>query len=216
MMKTFTAIAAFAAAFGIVTNANASTISGRVTAFSPTSMSVQDKELVTVGINKDTVFTKLVVAKPWQEDVALTFGAVRVGAFVVMHVPDNSGFVANWVQVGNAPIAYSAVTPAIGYTDEALKHLAAAADRRAHPTASESKRPGSVDTAAHCERLAALGRGAVITPALRSADAVNADAAKHRAEAATLRANPTASESKRPGSVDTAAYHDRLANELEK
>jgi hypothetical protein len=50
--------------------------------------------------------------------------------------------------------------------DEALKHLAEAKARRANATAAESKRPGAVDTAAHCERLAAVGRSTVIEPSV--------------------------------------------------
>lgn len=218
MTKKIATFIAIAAGLVVPAVANAATISGRVTAFSPTSITVVDREAVTVGLNKDTVFTKLIIQKPWQEDIAITADKVRVGGYVVVHVPENSGFVANWVQVSmtGVPFAFSPVTGSTTlYTDEALKHLAEAAERRAHPTASESKRPGSVDTAAHCERLAALGAKAVITPSIRTAAPVNEEAAAHRAEAAKLRANPNASESKRPGSVDTAAYHDRIANDIE-
>jgi hypothetical protein len=45
---------------------------------------------------------------------------------------------------------------------------------------------------------------------------MNSEAATHRAEAAARRAVPTASESKRPAGVDTAAHCDRRADELEK
>ena len=91
---------------------------------------------------------------------------------------------ANWVQVAldrgfanNEPVAAIAPTASYSYTDEALKHLAEAKARRANPTASESKRPGAVDTAAHCERLAALGRTAIIAPSVTSAAPVNSEAA---------------------------------------
>lgn len=219
MLKKFTIIAAFAAALGFVANAYASTVSGRVTNFSPTSISVFDKEIVTVGVNNETVFTKLITAKPWQENTALTANALRVGAFVVVHVPDGNGFVANWVQVGDVRVVNNVpftATPALGYTEEGLKHLAEANARRANPTASESKRPGAVDTALHCERMAALNRSAAIAAPVTNEAPVNTEAAKHRAEAAKLRANPNASESKRPGSPGTAVHCDRLAAELEK
>ncbi len=219
MLKKLTVIAAFGAALGVASIATASTFSGRVTHFSPASISVLDKEIVTVGVNTDTVFTKLITARPWQQDAALTAKALRVGAFVVVHVPENSGFVANWIQVGDVrPVSYAPVTAAapIDYTQEGLRHLAEANARRANPTASESKRPGAVDTALHCERMAALNRTAAIgAPATNEAPA-NTEAAKHRAEAAKLRANPNASESKRPGSPGTALHCDRLADELEK
>jgi hypothetical protein len=42
------------------------------------------------------------------------------------------------------------------------------------------------------------------------------EAARHRAEAATLRGAPNASESKRPGSPGTAVHCDRMADRLEK
>ena len=159
MLKTLATVAGCAAiSFLSAANASATTVSGHVTAFSPTSISVVDKEIVTVGLGDSTVFTKLVTSKPWQENVASSFGALRVGAFVVFHVPDGSGFVADWVQVGDAPVAYSPVTPAFGFTHEGLKHLAEAHARRANPAMSESKHPGSIMSAAHCERLAEEGR----------------------------------------------------------
>lgn len=223
MTNTFrTLVAAAATALLVPAVANATTFAGRVTSFSPTSITVMDNEMVTVGINDNTVFTKLITQKPWQQDTALTAKALRVGAYIVVHVPTNSGFVANWVQValdrgfvGNETAAATAPTVRYTYTDEALKHLMEASARRANPTASESKRPGAVDTAAHCERLAALGRTAIVTPSVTSAPPANSEAAAHRAEAAARRAAPTASESKRPGSVDTAAHCDRRADELE-
>jgi hypothetical protein len=42
------------------------------------------------------------------------------------------------------------------------------------------------------------------------------EVARHRAEAAALRAAPNASESKRPGSPGTAVHCDRMADRLEK
>ena len=221
--KFRTLVAVAATALLVPASANATTFSGRVTSFSPTSITVMDKEMVTVGVNDNTLFTKLITQKPWQQDTALTAKALRVGAFVVVHVPTNNGFVANWVQVAldrgfvsDEPAAAIAPTASYTYTDEALKHLMGARARRANPTASESKRPGAVDTAAHCERLAALGRITISAPSVTSAAPVNSEAAEHRAEAAARRAAPTASESKRPGGVDTAAHCDRRADELEK
>ncbi len=223
MTNTFrTLVAVAATALLAPAIANATTFSGRVTSFSPTSITVMDKEMVTVGLNDNTVFTKLITQKPWQQDTALNVKALRLGSFVAVHVPTNSGFVANWVQValdlGSAPNDVAAIAPTARYTytDDALRHLMEANARRGHSTASESKRPGAVDTAAHCERLAALGRTEIIAPSVTSAAPVNSEAATHRAAAAARRAAPTASESKRPGSVDTAAHCDRRADELDK
>lgn len=220
MLKKITAVTLFAGAIGMIAaNAHASTYKGHVTAFSPVSITVLDKEAITVRINEDTVFTKLITRRPWQESTTLTAHAVRVGDFAVVHVPNNDGFVANWVQVSTDRVtsgSVASVGPTGAYTEEARKHFAEAQARRANPTASESKRPGAVDTALHCERLAALGTTTVVAPRAAAPAPVNDEAAKHRAEAANRRANPTASESKRPGSVDTAAHCDRIADELEK
>jgi hypothetical protein len=225
MMKRFTTLAAFVAAMGILVPATASakTVAGRVASFSPTSISVFDKEVVTVGIDSQTTFTKLITQKPWQESAALTVNALRVGRYAVVHVPDGKGAAANWIQVAtdvpvisNAPIAALALEVTTGYTVEAAKHLAEAKLRRAEPTASESKRSGGVDTALHCERLAELGRTAVAAGSPTSATPANSEAAIHRAEAVARRAVPNASESKRPGSPDTALHCDRMADQLEK
>ena len=138
---------------------DASTIAGRVTAFSGTSMSISGREIVTVGINSTTVFTKLVTQKPWQEDTTLQPGAVRVGTFVVAHVPENGGFVANWVQVATdfSFVSFTPVAPIVAptaFATAAERHRAEAAALRVAPNASESKRPGSPGTAVHCDRIA--------------------------------------------------------------
>jgi hypothetical protein len=46
------------------------------------------------------------------------------------------------------------------YEADAANHKALAARYRKQPTASETKRPGSPDTAAHCERFAKLSADA--------------------------------------------------------
>jgi hypothetical protein len=227
MLKKITTLAVFAAAFGTaVATAHADTIAGRVTSFTPTSIAVFDKEVVTVAMNGDTKFTRLINAKPWQADTALTLNAVSVGRYVIVHADWG---IANWVQVDMdrplfveygfttfTPIA--AVPPA--FMTEAARHRAEAATLRAAPNASESKRPGSPGTAAHCDRIAArLDKAAGVTaPADVTANPPPAEreSAVHRAEARARRAAPNASESKRPGSPDTALHCDRLADALEK
>jgi len=168
MMKRIATLTAVVAMIGILVPATAlaKTIAGHVTAFTPTSLSVLDKEIVTVGINRETEFTRLITHKPWQADTHLTFSALRVGAYAVVHVPDNGGGIAAWVQIAtDGDIAATTVaavgTPAavINYQDEAAHHRAEARMRRASPNASESKRPGSPDTALHCERLADRAAG---------------------------------------------------------
>ena len=46
------------------------------------------------------------------------------------------------------------------YDADATDHVAEAKAYRSAPNASESKRPGSPDTAAHCDRLADAARNA--------------------------------------------------------
>jgi hypothetical protein len=229
MLKKIMTLAVFVAAFGTaVATAHANTIAGRVTSVTPTSIAVFDKEVVTLAMTGDTKFTRLINAKPWQADTALTLNAVRIGRYVIVHADWG---IANWVQVDMdrplfveygfttfTPIA--AVPPA--FMTEAARHRAEAATLRAAPNASESKRPGSPGTAAHCDRIAdRLEKAARVTSAA-PADVtagvapVERESAMHRAEARARRAAPNASESKRPGAPDTAAHCDRLADALEK
>jgi hypothetical protein len=124
MTKKITTLVAFGLAAGLLVPAfaRATTVSGTVTAFSPTSITVLDREAVTVGVDKDTVFTKLTTQKPWQEDTALTAKALRVGNFVVVHVPDSDHFVATWVQVAvglptmNSPVLSQDKKPTPDFT----------------------------------------------------------------------------------------------------
>ncbi len=89
----------------------------------------------------------------------LMTSAIKVGSYVVARVPENSGFVANWIQVGNDygfvnPASIARVVTPSGVLTEAARHRAEAAALRAMPNASESTRPGSPGTAAHCDRIA--------------------------------------------------------------
>jgi hypothetical protein len=172
MLKKITTLAVFAAAIAVAAaNAHANTIAGRVTSFSPSSISVLDKEVVTVGMNGATAFTKLIIQKPWQADTALTANALAVGRYVIVHADFG---IANWVQVAmDRPVfaerAFTAfepraVVPPVFATD-AARHRAEAAALRAGPNASESKRPGSPGTAVHCDRMAdRLEKAAGVNP----------------------------------------------------
>jgi len=160
MTKRFTSFTLAAALSVLPAVAFANTLTGRVTNFSPTSISVFDKEVVTVGLNGETVFTKLIAQKPWQESGTLPFSALHVGRDVVVHA-DNG--VASWVQVAtDRPVfverAFTAFVPRSAvptvFATEAARHRAEAAVLRAAPNASESKRPGSPGTALHSERIA--------------------------------------------------------------
>jgi hypothetical protein len=60
-------------------------------------------------------------------------------------------------------------TKAKQYEAEAAEHAEMATTFRAHPTPSETKRPGSADTAAHCESMAEnLGKAAKEARAMAS------------------------------------------------
>jgi hypothetical protein len=203
MLKKIATLTTLAAAAGILIPAiaNANTIAGRVTSFSPTSISVLDTEVVTVGIDNQTTFSKLITQKPWQENTALSVNALRVGRYVVVHVPNDNGFVANWVQVATdvriangaplanlgspAPVAQANSGDTLGGKE--VRDLIANAK-----TPAEHRR-----LAKHFETVAAR---------------YGADAADHVAEAKAYRSAPSASESKRPGSPDTAMHCDRLAD----
>ena len=266
MTKRITTLA-LAAAIGLLVpvTALASTVAGRVTSVRPTAIAVFDKEVITFALKGDTVFTKLIVAKPWQADTALTANALEVGRYVVVHA-DNG--IANWVQVAvdRPPFTFggfTAIDPrstaSAAFIAEAATPRAESAALRAAANASESKRPGSPGTAAHCDRIAdrleeaagvKLGYAAPVAnlgtaaPVLQAGDILSekaltdlianaktpadhkklakhytavaakydADAANHVAEAKAYRKAPGASESKRPGSPDTAAHCDRLAD----
>jgi hypothetical protein len=60
-------------------DAAARTITGRITSYSATSVSVLDKEILTVALDEQTSYTKLVTQKPWQESGRLSAGALAVG-----------------------------------------------------------------------------------------------------------------------------------------
>jgi hypothetical protein len=178
MMKRFTTLAAFVAAIALITPATtfANTFAGRVTSFSPTSISVFDTEVVTVGITNQTAFTRLITQKPWQQDTALAAQALRVGVYVAVHA-DNG--IASWVQIATdravfSERAFTAFEPRAivtsAFLTEAARHRSEATALRAAPSASESKRPGSPGTAVHCDRIAdRLEKAAGVNPGYAAA-----------------------------------------------
>jgi len=72
---------------------------GRITAVSATSISVQDKEVVTFAVDNRTHYTKWITQKPWQGDTRLDARALRVSLLVAVHPRKEDGSVADWVQV---------------------------------------------------------------------------------------------------------------------
>jgi hypothetical protein len=106
-----------------------SSVSGRITAFTPTSLSINGKEIVTVAIDHRTTFTKWITQKPWGEDTRLDARALRVGSLVSVRTRNDDGSVADWVQIAtDMPIrvpAESTGRDRLGDTD----HSAADATR---------------------------------------------------------------------------------------
>src|SRR4029453_497019 len=86
--------------FALPTKADASkAVVGRIIDYSATSLSVRDKEILTVRLDESTTYTKLITQKPWEADTRLSAGALSVGRFVAVHVRKNNPNVADWVQI---------------------------------------------------------------------------------------------------------------------
>ena len=74
-------------------------IVGRITDVSTTSLSVKAKEIVTVTLDSRTHYTKWITQKPWQEDTRLDARSLKVGRLVAVHLRNDDGSVAGWVQI---------------------------------------------------------------------------------------------------------------------
>jgi hypothetical protein len=74
-------------------------IMGRITGFTPTSISVNDRETITFSVDYHTRFTKLITKGPWQQATELHAGALDIGRLVVIHSRHSDDNVARWVQV---------------------------------------------------------------------------------------------------------------------
>ena len=184
------------------------TIAGRITAYSATSLSVIDKEVMTVAIDSGTVYTKLITQKPWEEDTRLSASALGLGRYVAVHVRTDNPNVAEWVQIATdmRPVPL-ATTPS----------FAPSAALTASSTAPESKSKSSdLLTPKQLKALIANAK----TPAdhvklqkhfLALAAQYEAEATDHAAEAQVYRQNPSFMDSKHPANPGTAAHCDRLA-----
>jgi hypothetical protein len=185
------------------------TIAGRITAYSATSLSVIDKEVLTVAIDNRTVYTKLITQKPWQEDTRLNATALGAGRFVAVHVRKDNPNVADWVQIATdmRPVAL-ATSPT----------SAMSAPSPAPSTAPELKSKSSdLLTSEQLKELIATAK----TPAdhvklqkhfLALAAKYEVDANEHAAEAQAYRKNPSFMESKNPVGPGTAAHCERFAD----
>jgi len=182
------------------------TIAGRIAAYSPTSLSVVDKEVVTFTMDARTVFTKLVTQRPWQADTALDSSALRVGRYAVVHPRDDAGGIAGWIQIAtDMPVPVPAVRDPVDVdlASTAEAYISIAALVNVLPASELTELVLGAQTSVDHLRLAQCF-GAI---------AVKNDAAayEHLAAAAAYRRSPTAAESKRPGSPGTAVHCERLA-----
>jgi hypothetical protein len=203
MLNRFTSLSALGlllAALAFPPDALASrVIAGRITAYSPTSVSVVDKEVVTFAIDARTTYTKLITRKPWQESTALTASALAVGRYVVIH-PRNDANVAEWVAIATDLRAGAAAVP-FAPAVSAAQAQAPSGDilpaKEVRDLIANAKTPAEhTKLAKHFAAIAAR---------------YETEATDHVAEAAAYRNAPNPSASKRPGAPDTAAHCERLA-----
>jgi hypothetical protein len=102
MLKRMLLLLVLVSAVGIALPSEAiagKSVVGRITDFNATTLSVRDKEIVTVMLDSRTTYAKRITQKPWQEDTRLGAGALRVGRFVAVHVRTDNPKVADWVQI---------------------------------------------------------------------------------------------------------------------
>lgn len=195
-----------AATFGSATHALASrTIAGRITASSATSLSVVDREILTVAIDNRTTFTKLITQKPWEGDARLSASELRVGRFVAVHVRRDDPNVAEWVQIATdmRPVELAAPVPS---TPAPL----------AGPSIGSESKSSDLLTPKQVKALIATAK----TPAdhvklqkhfLALATKYEANGDEHAAEAQAYRKNPSFMDVKNPNGPGTAAHCDRFA-----
>ena len=184
------------------------TIVGRITDYTAASLSVSDKEVLTVALDDRTTYTKLITQRPWGEDTRLSAAALGVGRFVAVHVREDNPNVADWVQIATdmRPVMPSAV-PSAAFSAPQAGATAAAA-----PKANAS----GLLTSRQVKELIATAK----TPAdhvklqkhfLALAAKYEADASEHAAEAEAYRKNPSFRDTKQPVGPGTAAHCDRFA-----
>lgn len=183
------------------------TLVGRITGFSTTSLSVRDKEILTVTLDDRTTYTKLITQKPWEEDTRLSADALSVGRLVAVHVRKNRMNVADWVQIATHSRSIApAAAPLPMFSGP-------------QPVAPAS-RPSKAQSS---DLLTSKQVRALIAKANTPADHVKlqkhflalaanyeADANEHAAEAQAYRKNPSFMESKNPVGPGTATHCDRF------
>ena len=181
------------------------TIVGRITDYSAMSLSVRDKEILTVALDDRTTYTKLITRKPWQEDTRLSAAALGVGRFVAVHVRKDEPNVADWVQIATdiRPVVFSAFR---ALPPAPVRAAAAQTTSRSSDLLTSKEVKGLIATAKTPADHAKLQKHFLAVAAKYEADAV-----EHAAEAQAYRKNPSFLESKNPVGPGTAAHCDRFA-----
>jgi len=72
---------------------------GRITAMTPTSISVFDRETITYSVDNHTRYTRWITMGPWQSSTQFQAGDLDIGRLVVIHSRHSDDNVARWVQV---------------------------------------------------------------------------------------------------------------------
>lgn len=102
MLKRILLLVVLVSMAGIVlpnTAVASKTVVGRITDYSATSISVRDKEVVTLTLDDRTHYMKWITQKPWQEDTRLDARALRVGRLVAVYPRTDDGSVADCVRI---------------------------------------------------------------------------------------------------------------------
>ncbi len=183
------------------------TVTGRVTAFSPTEVSVLGREVVTLKLDGRTVFTKMITQKPWQQDSRLDTSALRVGRYVAVHLRNDDNAVAGWVQIATGmPAVIVAPNPLVAPGTSAAETRSVETQASSADVMSRKELLALVATAKSREDHLKLSKHFAVV-----AERYEADASEHTAMARAYRERPTASETKRPGAPDTSTHCERLA-----
>ena len=74
-------------------------IMGHITAMTPTSISVYDRETITFSVDNHTRYTRWITMWRWQSSTEIYPGDLDIGRLVVIHSRHSDDNVARWVQV---------------------------------------------------------------------------------------------------------------------
>src|SRR5262245_1725894 len=183
-------------------------IVGRVPDYSGVSLSVRDREVLTVTLDERTTYSKLITQKPWQGDTRLTASALGLGRFVAVHVRKDNPAVADWVQIATdmRPL------PSVSDPRPAFFAPQPATAASATPKATSS----DLLTSRQVRELIASAKTPVDHMKLQKhylalAAKYEAAAVEHVADAQAYRKNASFLESKNPAGPGTAAHCDRIA-----